>query len=259
MNATDTLPTPAVLAQPPSPPAAPGTPESPPTTPELEADTLPVPGILDLVLRREQRFHRLLRDEAALPELLPRMLGLSVLGLATYGLVLGAGAEALPAGSVPEWFQVGRPTLWMPVAFTGAFLGALCICLPSFYFYTQLAGLDASFRLVTAQALRKQTTTSVLLLGALPFYAAWLLASVLGLPLAREWVMPIGVLLPFVVGLWGVAVLYRSFCFLAEHLPITHRRRGDFLRGLVLAWGAVYTAVAPVALWRLGEALAPRL
>jgi hypothetical protein len=71
--------------------------------------------------------------------------------------------------------------------------------------------------------------------------------------------MPLGVLLPFFVGLWGVAAVYRGFCHLAEHLPLTHRRRGNFLRRLVLAWGAVYTAIAPVALWRLGQALGPHL
>ncbi|MBJ6762021.1 hypothetical protein JGU66_14700 [Myxococcaceae bacterium JPH2] len=220
---------------------------------ELESG-LPIPSILDLVLRREQRFHQVLREESALPELLPRMLGLSVLGLATHGAVLGLGARFLPSEYVPTWFQAGVPLAWLPLAFTGAFLGALCVCLPSFYFYTQLSGLDASFRLVTAQALRGQTTASVLLLGALPFYAAWVLGSVLGLPIAPDWVMGMGVVLPFFVGLWGVAAVYRGFVHLAGHLPMTHQRRAGFLRRLVLAWGAVYTAVAPVALWRLGEA-----
>ena len=133
--------------------------------------------------------------------------------------------------------------------------GALCICLPSFYFYTQLSGLDASFRLVTAQALRAQATMSVLLLGVLPFYAAWLLGTVVGVFDEPGTALFAGMCLPFGVGLWGIRAVYRGFCDLAEHLPITHQRRGNFLQRLVLCWGGVYSVVAPVALYRLGEAL----
>jgi multisubunit Na+/H+ antiporter MnhG subunit len=36
-------------------------------------------------------------------------------------------------------------------------------------------------------------------------------------------------------------------------LPVTHPRRGNYVRRMVLAWGALFTAIAPVALYRLGE------
>jgi hypothetical protein len=153
----------------------------------------------------------------------------------------------------------GHPTLWMPIAFVLAFVGALCVCLPSFYFYTQLSGLDASFRLVTAQALRAQATTAVLLLGVTPFYAALVLAGALGLIESSSRVILAGLAIPFVVGLFGMRALYKGFCDLAQVLPITHQRRGDFLRRMVLCWAAVYTAVAPVALYRIAEALSKHL
>lgn len=219
----------------------------------------PVPGMFDLILRNEARLHRLMRDEAGLPEVIQKLLALSVLGLTIHGVVLGLAAELFSPSDSLAWYQAGHPVAWMPLALIGAFLGALCICLPSFYFYTQLSGLDASFRLVTAQALRAQATKSVLLLGVLPFYAAWLLGTVVGVFDAPGTALFAGMCLPFAVGLLGIRAVYRGFCDLAEHLPITHKRRGNFLRRLVLCWGGVYTVVAPVALYRLGEALGSRL
>ena len=215
----------------------------------------PVPGMFDLILRGETRLHRVMRDEAGLPEVIQKLLALSVLGLAIHGVVLGLAAGMFEPRASLAWFQAGNPVVWMPLALIGAFLGALCICLPSFYFYTQLSGLDASFRLVTAQALRAQATMSVLLLGVLPFYAAWLLGTVVGVFDEPGTALLAGMCLPFGVGLWGIRAVYRGFCDLAEHLPITHKRRGNFLKRLVLCWGGVYSVVAPVALYRLGEAL----
>lgn len=228
-------------------------------TPEPVPGPVAVPGMFDLILRGEARLHRLMRDEAGLPEVIQKFLALSVLGLTIHGVVVGLAASLFPASDSLAWYQAGHPVVWMPLAFIGAFLGALCICLPSFYFYTQLSGLDASFRLVTAQALRAQATKSVLLLGVVPFYAAWLLGTVVGVFDKPGLALFAGMGLPFVVGLLGIRAVYRGFCDMAEHLPITHKRRGNFLRKLVLCWGAVYTVVAPVALYRLGEALGSRL
>ncbi|MFL5349548.1 MAG: hypothetical protein ACJ8AT_32535, partial [Hyalangium sp.] len=109
------------------------------------------------------------------------------------------------------------------------------------------------------QALRAQATMSVLLMGVIPFYTAWLLGTVVGVFDNPGAALFAGLGLPFAVGLLGIRAVYRGFCDLAEHLPITHKRRGHFLRRLVLCWGGVYTVVAPVALYRLGEALGARL
>ncbi len=212
-------------------------------------------SMFDLVLRGRERLNQLLLDERRLPGTVQRLLLLSLAGLCAHGLVVGAAAELLGSESGAALFSRGRPALWMPLASMLSFVGALCVCLPSFYFYTQLSGLDASFRLVTAQALRAQATTSVLLLGALPFYAAWVLSCRLGLYPDAKTVLVAGMALPFAVGLFGVHAVYRSFRELARELPITHPRRGDFLGRMVLCWGAVYSAVAPVALFRLSETL----
>jgi hypothetical protein len=225
-----------------------------------ELDLGPSPSMFDLVLRGQRRLSALLVDEVRLPGSILRMIGLSVAGLAVHGLVVGLAARGL--GSSHDFFSRGTPWMWIPLSLVGAFMGALCVCLPSFYFYTQLSGLDASFRLVTAQALRAQATTSVLLLGALPFYAAWVL-GILAAGSSRQtnvFLDPalatlIGLALPFMVGLFGVREVYRGFKDLAQVLPMTHARRGNFLGRMVLAWGGVFTAVSTVALWRLADAL----
>lgn len=219
-------------------------PPPPVTTPGVDAP------MFDLVLRHPRHLDQLLRDEAQLPRAIQELVTLSFIGLAVHGLVVGISAQL--AGT-EVFFARGMPALWMPVAFVLAFLGALGICLPSFYFFTQLSGLDASFRLVTAQAIRGTAKTAVLLLGALPFYAAWLLGNVVGLFSNVEGTLTIGMVLPFLVGLWGVVEVDRGFRGMVDALPVTHVRRGNFIRRMVLAWGALYTVIAPVALVRLCE------
>jgi hypothetical protein len=253
----------------PAPPSAPSPPSAPapdpvpkpvaaapaPVAPAVAAE-LPVPGMLDLILRGQSQLTRVLLDERALPVAVQKLLALSLLGLGLHGLVLGVAAQVLPA-ELPWGGPLGHPVVWMPLSLVLAFVGALCVCLPSFYFYTQLSGLDATFRLVTAQALRAQATMAVLLLGVVPFYAALVLGCAAGAVTDASRVVLAGVALPFVVGLYGMLALYRGFGELSLVLPITHRRRGHFLQRMTLCWAVVYSAVAPVALVRLAQTLAP--
>jgi len=99
----------------------------------------------------------------------------------------------------------------------------------------------------------------VLLLGVLPIYVAIALASVVGLIDGGPELVSWGLALPFLVGLWGLRSLWSSFRRLSQTLPVAHRRRPWFLPRMVLAWGVVYSLVAPLALYRLIEALAAAL
>jgi hypothetical protein len=234
----------------------------PPPTPEPTPSATPAPisepptlGMLDLVLRDQSHLTRVLLDERALPAAVQKLLVLSLLGLGVHGFVVGLAAQILHP-ELPWGGPLGHPVAWMPLSLVLAFTGGLCVCLPSFYFYTQLAGLDASFRLVTGQALRAQATTAVLLLGVAPFYAALVLGCVVGAIDNAPAVVLAGLVIPFVVGLYGMRALHRGFGELAAVLPLTHRRRGDFLRRMVVCWTAVYAAVTPVALVRLAQTLA---
>jgi len=207
-------------------------------------------GIFDLVLRGEKELTRLLLDDHKLAGNLQRLLALSLIGLGLYGFVVGLSWQWL---THPK--TVGIPAFWTPIAFTGGFVAALVICLPSFYFYTQLAGLDASFRLVTAQALRTMASTSVLLLGFLPFYAALALGCAVGVVPGPVPVIVAGWCAPFLFGIFGIRLLYRVFRDLMTVVPITHPRRSAFLLRMVLCWAGVYAVIAPVAVLWIGNRL----
>jgi len=189
-------------------------------------------------------------------ELIQKLLLFSAFGLAVHGLVVGFLGQVLVKDSSTagwSWLQ-GYPALWMPMAFVVAFVGALVVCLPSFYFYTQLAGLDASFGLIVVQSLRVIARTSVLILGVQPFFLALALAAVLGL-IQVDFLLVVGLIAPFLVGFAGIASLHKSFKELVKVLPITHERRGNFILRFILAWGVLYLTVAPVALWKAGDVL----
>ena len=66
----------------------------------------------------------------------------SRLGLAAQGLTVGRRrwCSTVASTSASPRSRARPVALWMPLAFVVAFLGALSICLPSFYFYTQLSG-----------------------------------------------------------------------------------------------------------------------
>jgi hypothetical protein len=212
---------------------------------------------IELVIRDSSELNAALMQERIQQSWILKLIGISVLGLGVHGLAVGLVGQIALGQVVPidsEWLR-GNPIVWMPLTVIGAMLGGLAICLPTFYFYTQLSGLDASFRLVTAQALRVQAKTSVLLLAALPFYVALALGSLL-IEGHSSWLgMRMGVVAPFVVGLVGIRSLHWAFEELLQVLPITHGRSGRFLLRMVLCWGVLYSAVAPVALHRLGESL----
>lgn len=214
--------------------------------------TLPSAGILDLLLRRRPELDALVLDERAQPRLLQRLLWVSLAGLAVHGLVLGAGHRLLPVDH-PFAFAAEGP-LWVPLAMMLSFLGASCLCLPSFWFYTQLAGLDATVRFVACQALRAQASTSTLLLGLTPAYTALVLAAARG-TIAPDTSLAIGWWLPFSCGLYGMSALYRAFAAVSGALPASHGRRGAFLVRVTLAWAAVFTVVCGALLFVLSSAL----
>ena len=233
-----------------------------PVSERTETAQLSQPRLFDLLIRDDPQLDTIVvEDESESGQLqqvqtIQRLLAVSVTGTVLYGAVVGLAAQFLTVqGPMATWLG-SLPLLTVPVALSSAFLMALVVCLPSFYFYTQLSGLDVSFRLITAQALRVQARTAVLLLGALPVYAAFVLATIVFESKGGADSVIYGLLIPFIVGLAGLGSLYRSFERLSETLPVAHARRPWFLSRMVIAWGAVYTAVCPVALYRIGAALA---
>ena len=228
------------------------------TTAESTASPKETMGFFDAMLRDDEVIDDMVCDTTNLTGTIQRLLAIATAGLLLYGLALGTILQMAQSMEILGFAVTGTPIIWMPLTLASAFLLAIAICLPSFYFYTQLAGLDASFRLITAQSLRVQARTSVILLGLLPFYVAWGLSPFLGIDfLAAELhlVLAAGLALPFLVGLAGLISIYRSFRRLVKRLPITHPRRSGVVLRLVLCWGAVMICVAPVAMLRIGQFL----
>lgn len=212
--------------------------------------------LLEAILQNDSSLDQAALDSSRHLELIQKLLALSVVGLAVHGLILGLLGQAVLADAGLEgaiWVQ-GHPVIWMPLALVAAFLGALVVCLPSFYFYTQLAGLDTPAGMIVVQSLRVMARTGALLLGMQPFFLAVALAAMLHL-VPSLLVLAVGLASPFVVGLAGIVSLYRSFRRLVEVVPITHKRRGNFVLRFILAWGGLYLTVAPVALWKAGQLL----
>lgn len=221
-------------------------------------DPGPPRGFFEAMLQDDVVIDDMVQDEENLLSTIQKLLAIGAAGLLIYGIALGIVLElAKPMEFIGLQIQ-GTPVAWMPLTLAGGFLGAIAICLPSLYFFTQLSGLDASFRLITAQSLRVQARASVILLGVLPFYIAWALASFLGIDALStdlDLVIGIGLFIPFLVGNAGLWSIYNSFRRLVGRLPITHARRCDFVLRMVICWGAVVCATAPVAVYRLGEFL----
>ena len=215
------------------------------------------PGFFEAILTDDESVDDMVCDNSRLTDTVQKLLMLSLVGLLTYGFALGFVTHFIEAQASMS-LAPPSPMLWMPPTIAGGFLAGIIICLPPFYFYTQLSGLDASFRLVTAQSLRVLARMSVILLGVMPFWVAWGLGSFLQLPhplFDPDLVLTAGFFLPFLIGLSGMWSVYRSFRRLVDRLPITHRRRRGFVLRLVACWAIVLGFVTPVAMFRIADFL----
>jgi hypothetical protein len=234
--------------------------------PPLDESSRPVSGkpstlrLAELLLKDRVQVEDLLQDERRPADLIPRFLAIALLSFSLYGWTMVLVLFAAPPESVPSvladgWSNDARPALGLWLAYALGLVAATGICLPSFYFYGLLAGIRISFLQVVSHCLKGQASTAIMLIGILPIYVAVALGMLIfAVPVpAQEFVLSIGLLLPFLAGLWGAYSLYSGFMRLAGTLPGHCRaQRSCFLRRLTLAWAACYTAVTPLmihALW----------
>jgi hypothetical protein len=218
-------------------------------------------GLVELMLKDRRGLDALIRDESLAPDLIPRLLAVALAGFTVFGAAVTTVINL--AGTQPSWVP---PARWpdggwtsLTLAYVLGLVAATGVCLPSFYFYGLLAGVRLSMLQAAAHAVRCLAVNAVVLVGALPVYVAVALGAVVfsaPVEIVHRAVV-LGLLLPFVAGLWGVTVLYASFTDLADTLPACrHGRRACFLRRLTLAWSACYTAVTPVMIYWLWMRLA---
>ena len=183
-------------------------PEEPPA-PEVTADEHSILGLTELLLKDPDRVDRLAREEDEQPFLIPRFLTVGLTSFSLFALALVLTLGAAPTAALP-WPLSGawadHPTesgvaLWL--AYALGFTLTTGVCLPSFYFYALLAGVRVSWLQVTAQIMKGQAATAVMLLGVLPVYLAAALGAVVFAAPADvlRAVLYAGLGLPFAAGL----------------------------------------------------------
>lgn len=211
-------------------------------------------NLTDMTLKRPEDVRTLARDEEIQPRVVLYLLLIGLAGIGLFSLAFTIILACAPQLSwVPRVSFHDRSILRPVLSYTIGMIGALGICLPSFYFYGLLAGVRASMLQVTAISLHALATTGIILMGLLPIYVGIILAViVLGATqgLVYPFLVGIGLLLPFLAGLTSLKVMYEGFVDLIRTLPETRMEsRAPMVRLLALAWACLYTAVAPVTLW----------
>jgi len=111
---------------------------------------------------------------------------------------------------------------------------------------------------VVTQTLKSKATSALALVGLLPIYLAMAMGVLIfDVPTElKNEVLLLGLVLPFIAGLWGTRSLYRSlggFCDTMSLDRLAHRKL--FLNRLVLSWCACYTAIAPVMIFTVWQKL----
>jgi len=241
--------------------------------PDAPAGTLPsgqeqtTLGLVELLLKEPALVDRLNRDPKAQRELFPRFLLIAQTGFLAFGLVLllllnlapNTAYPHCPVLTVPPASLTDGTAVALPLAYCLGIVLAACVCLPSFYFFSLLAGVNMSWLQIVSVLGKGMAANAVLLLGILPIYVA----LALGLLVAKapddalQWTLSVGLLLPFVSGLWGLRAIYQGVMDLSGAMPAGWQcRRHCFLRRLTFSWAAVYAVVLPVMIFRLWESFA---
>lgn len=242
-------------------------------------------GLVEMILKNRNRLHAAIRRSPWRSELVPRLLAISLAGFVFFGIAMSIVLHS--SGTWPRLFAVkdvldGEAPVLMtfPVlgdaaasssnpwlngaafklvaAYSIGLIAATGICLPSLYFYGLLAGIKMSMLDVTIHALKCKATSAVALVGILPIYAAASMGMVIfgASPVLMQATLIVGLLLPFFAGVWGINSMYAGFSGLCDTLPEDRRvRRACFLRRLVLSWSACYTAIMPVMIFTLWQAM----
>jgi hypothetical protein len=222
-------------------------------------------GLVEVLLKDPDAADQLGQRPEVQAELFPRFLAIALASYLAYSLVMVLLLNLSPA--YPSLFGLWLPpalwrggTAWtLPVAYTTSVVLAACICLPSFYFYSLLAGVRMGWLQIVNVVGKGTGANAIMLMGVLPIY----LAAMMGLVVFKapsvvlEASLVFGLLLPFASGLWGLRTIYRGIMNLYGHQMCGEPgQRRCMLRRLTFAWAAVYTAVLPLMIYRLWEYLA---
>ncbi len=144
----------------------------------------------------------------------------------------------------------------LTAAYALGLVAASGVCLPSLYFYCLLSGVRLTMVDVVLHAVKAKAEAALALMGILPLYVAVAMGVVIfgAGPNALAAVLVLGLILPFLAGLWGTASFYSGFSQLCTTMPPAFAaRRECFVRRLVLSWSGVYSVVMPVMIYTLWQ------
>jgi hypothetical protein len=232
--------------------------------PEPSATTFQV---VELLLKDTARLDELNRQPDRQADLLPRFLLIALTSYLAYSFMMVLIINLAPAAAYPDSPLLALPAanwadgtaLALPLGYTISVVLAACVCLPSFYFYSLLAGVKMTWLQIVSLVGKGTASSAMMLLGLLPIYVAAAMGLIVfAAPLPYlQWTLAAGLALPFLAGLWGLRAIYQGITDLAAAMPESWRcRRACFLRRLTLSWTGVYTAVLPVMIYRLWEQFA---
>lgn len=220
--------------------------------------------LVEEILKRPAVVDARLRDPRQAGILVPRLIAISLVGFTMFCLaasVILSLSPELPAGIPASGSTLGD---WLSLfaAYDVGLLLAIGICLPSFYFYTLLAGVRITMLETVAHALKGHAVAAIVLVGMLPVYVAITLGlTIFGAPDA--WTHAFDYLLltlPFQAGIAGAISLYRGFTQLCDTMPEHFaRRRHCFLRRLLISWCGCMTVITPLVIYTIWVSLAQTL
>lgn len=224
-------------------------------------------GLIEMLLKDPARVDQLNRKQDLQGELFPRFLLIGLASYLIYSFMMVLILTIAPAPPNPHSFWLQMPpanwsdgtALSLPLAYTIGIVLTACVCLPSFYFYSLLAGVRMTWLQIVSLVGKGTAANAIMLLGILPIYVALVMGQIVfQAPVeALQGTLMVGLLLPFVAGLWGLRSIYQGVLDMVETIPEPWRcRRQCFLRRLTLAWAAIYAAVLPVMIYRLWETFA---
>ncbi len=223
--------------------------------------------LVELLLKQPEGLDELNRQPFWQRQLFPRFLFIGEAAFFIYAVVIMVLFNLVPSSALAlcPWLRWPSAS-WadgsgsgLILAYTLGVLLAASVCLPSFYFYSLLAGVTMSWLQITSLIGKGTAANGILLLGILPIYVAMVLGLVIfeAPPLSLHWALIVGLGLPFLTGLWGLRSIYVGILDIHQ----TQRRAGfcrrtAFLKRLILSWAAVYAVVIPVMIYRLWELFA---
>ncbi len=222
---------------------------------KLERGPISLLSYFELLLKRRYELSEALRDNGRLPEALQKLLAISLIGFAAYASIIAMVLHLSP----PHSGLIRYGWISLTVSYTAGPIAALGVCLPSFYFYALLAGVQASTLQIAVQAVRAIAVTAVLLLGVMPIYLAVVVGFyIIGGPDSGAFTLSLvtGFVLPVFAGFYGIASFYEGFVDLARTLPPQRRRtRARFLNRMAVTQTGLYAFVMPVMIYTLLDSL----